>query len=508
MSLTVAEAYSILGVLSSCGVFDTPELKSYASGFVRCDDRQFVYETDNYYPLHLWRGKYGINYSAIDDFFGKITDAKISSECSLRGSVVREERDLSSGSPKAEAFYKDDEHLIDLDNRQRYFYGLTPLDPTWDRVIMYSSTYETRKRTEIFFEGNRIRKIIYEWRNTIHKLRSGEFNGYYIESDMDVVTRNRQMILPKTDRGREQTLTPSHLMIPTFMLAQLHVTLGGSRSGISSFNSSNDQTLPVPQTPAESREDFTRITEEYIASCPSDYQRDLDRFILNKRVRVRYTAGDIFRVQTSMNQYTYGLIIGKIRQLEMWPEVPKGDPIQLMMTQPVIYRQYDILTSNPDMTTEELSSIPLLDIYMADDSEILFATYPVVDHKDLVEDDIDLGFGMFAQIRTIVWGLSMQTFDVLTWMKAGFDEKYSDPLCKSGEGRLIMTYGAGMSIRIEKGEEKTESFLRRRENEQKQKEKVIRVLGLDPENAYDDFARRSGGLTRQQYIDIAKVRYR
>lgn len=501
LALTAADAYSIMGVLASCGVYDTPEYKSYARGFVRCDEREFVYETDIYYPLHLWRGKNGINYAAIEAFFGELTAGKLAAKHVIRGKVEREEKALTTNTSKAEVFFKDGEHVIDMDNRQRYYFGLAPMDPTWDRIVIYSATHNNMKRSEIFFDGDRIKKIVFEQKRI-------DYFEYYMEADMDVATRSRRMILPKTDRGREHTITPSLLMTPTHMHAQLHVYLNGRSAGAWTFNSSNDQALPLPSTNFETREDFARFAEEYIASCPSDYRAQLDRFIHKKRVKVRFTAGDIFRAQISTTQYTYGLILGKVRQLEKWPEIPKGHPIMCTMTQPLLIRQYDIITTNPHMTAEELSLIPLMHMHLAQDNEILWATYPIVCHKDLAEEDIDLGFGINSRLRTIIWGLSMHTFDEKSWSAAGFEDTHAVGICSQGDGKSTMTYGVFMGIQIDSGDGENDYILPRKEHEFKQKEMVTRLLGLDPENACDDFARRYGGITRKKYIEFAKTRYK
>ncbi|MGN1417615.1 MAG: immunity 26/phosphotriesterase HocA family protein, partial [Oscillospiraceae bacterium] len=404
LDLTAADAYSVLGVLSSCGFFDTPDHKGYAGRFVPCNERQFVYETDIYYPLNFWRGKYGINYSAAEKIFGAEIAEKLSPETAIRGAAVREEPKKKPSGSKAEQYFTEGEHLIDLDDRMRYYYGLSPMDSRWDRLVKYSVTHSLRKRSEIYFEGNTVKKLIFE------ELAGENGYRYYLEADMDVPTNDRRLILPKTSRGREQPLTPSLLQTPAYMLGQLHVVLGGRSAGVMVFNSSNDQELPIPYRPIENKEDFEKFTEEYISSCPEDYNKILDNFRKKKRVTVKFTAGDIFRVQVSPTLYTYALILGKVRQLEKWKELPEEHPMRSMMTQPIIFRQYAIVTENPDMTAEELSKVPLLDVEFAQDNEILWETYPIVCSKKPEEKDIDLGFGINSSLKTVVWGLTVHTF--------------------------------------------------------------------------------------------------
>lgn len=504
LDMTAADAYSVLGVLSSCGVFDTPEYKSYASGFVPCNERQFVYETDIYYPLHLWRGKYGINYSAIENIFGQKIAAEISPEAAIRGKAERAEPRKKPSGSKAEQYFTDGVHIIELDDRMRYYYGLSPLDNNWDRVVMYSVTHALRKRTEIFFEGDIVKKVIFEE-------LAGD-NGYrlYHEADMDVPTVGRQLILPKTARGREQKLTPSLLLTPSYMQGQLYVVINSEKGRVSSFNSSNDQSLPLP--PWErlfSAEDFYSYTEKYIASCPEEYEKTLENFRNKKRVTVKFTAGDIFRQQISPTLYTYALILCKVRQLEKWDELPHDHPLRHLMTQPIIYRQYAIVTDDPNMTAEQLRNIPLLDAKIAQDNDILWQTYPIVCSKKLEESDIDLGFGINEKLRTIAWGLAMHTFREDEWHFSCNGRKGQNHLSFNALNHTVsMAYGVALGISLENNGGMAGEIPRRGSNNDIIKKLLCEYFGFSPETACDEFAEKFGGLTRKQFIELAEKRFK
>lgn len=504
LDITIPDAYSILGVLSSCGVFDTPEYKSYASGFVPCVDRQFVYELDIYYPLNLWHGKHGINYSAIEKIFGSKIAAEISPDTAICGAVEHKEPKKKPSESKAAQYFTDGRHLIELDDKMRYYYGIAPLNPEWDKEVIYSLTHSIRKRTEIYFEGNVIKKIIYEE-------LSGD-TGYrlYQEVDMETSTNNKRFVLPKTSRGREQKMTPSLLLTPTYMQEQLWVNINSDDGTVFSFNSSNDQQLPIPFLfPIKSAEDFYAYTEKYIASCPEDYDKVLDKFHNRKRVTVKFTAGDIFRAQLTPTLYTYALILGKVRQLEKWQELPESHPMRKMMTQPIIFRQYAIVTENPNMTAEELREIPLLDPQFSQNNEILWATYPIVCSKRLEERDIDLGFGVNEHLKAIVWGLTVHTFaENEEWI---FDVDSNrqislsfDALSKS----LSMCYGVSLGINLDKNNYTAGIIAHEEKPNDLIKKQICDYYGFKPETACDEFAEKFGGLTRKQFIELAEKRFK
>ncbi len=351
LSLAAADAYSVLGVLAACGVFDTPQFQSHVSDFVAYDDLLLEFDSDVYYPLHLWRGRDGINYEAIGMVMGAQIAERISAQTAIRGKVSHKEPIRKSFESKAMECFTEGEHLIELDDRLRYYYGLAPLNPKWDKEVRYSVTHNWKKRSEIYFEGNVVKKIIFEQ-------RYGEAEGgKYQEVDMEVATNNRQFVMPKTNRGREQKLTPSLLLTPTYMHEQFYVFIDGEGGGVSCYNSVNDQELPLPTMCLASAEEFYALSESYISSCPEQYKEVIEKFHKKKRVTVKFTSGDIFRQQLTPTLYGYGLILGKVRQLEKWPELPKEHPLRHVMTQPILYRQYSVVTENPNMTVEELKKI-------------------------------------------------------------------------------------------------------------------------------------------------------
>ena len=484
LDLTLPDAYSILGVLSSCGFFDTPDCKSCAEGFVPCNKREFVYETDIYYPLNMWRGKHGINYSAAEKIFGRDIAARLTPE---KGAVQRKEPRRRKGAAE-DRYYDGNDNIIRLDDRQRFYYGLAPLDESWDKTAYYKVNDTVKERTEIWFEGDVIKKLIVE--------SSTESGIYYLESDMNSPTNGRRTVLPKTSRGREQPVTPSLLQTPTYMLGHLMITTGKNSHGVCSYNSSNDQLLPIPYEIIPTKENFFSFSERYIAMCDSspDYGALLENFRSQKRVTVKFTSGDIFRVQLTPSLYTYGLIICKVRQLEKWEELPRSHPFRSLMTQPIIFRQYAIVTDNRSMTADELENIPLMDMQIAQDNEILWETYPIVCSKKLRESDIDLGFDANTYRRQIIWGLTVHDYD---------DE--TEQLIKA-HGSDSRTGGVALAINMNCNGYKA-GIIPFTPKDTELKKKLAEHFGLDIDRACDSFAEKFGGITRRKFIELAEERF-
>lgn len=483
--------YVVLGVLSACGVFDTPEHMGYAGGFVKDSEKGFENECDLFYPLNYWRGKHGVNYSAVKRIFGGVTGELLNEEHTIRGEIKGDHAPEVKKKSKAEQYFKEGEHCIHLTNEQRYYYGLSPIEEHWDKVVKYSVTHNLHKRSETFFEGYTIKKMIFEQKY------AGEGDkpnaDYYQEFDMEEETENRTLLIPKTSRGRKKPWTPSMLMTPTYMREQLEVIMKKNSDQISSagsYNSQNDQMLPLPLV--RSGENFEEYTRRYIASLPEEYHQVIANFHEKQRVRVKYGPGDIFRVQISPSAYTYGLILGVGRDVLKWDRVPADHPMRPMMAQPILFRQYRIVTENGDMTPEDLADVEMFPMELAQDNEILWETYPIVGHKRLEENDIDLGFACSRKTGEVYWGFSHFTVnpdiyqDVFAdrngeWFTAGFATSLWIPICMVEDvtGKPVEKV---MWCQLE---------LRRR---------ILKELGMPADSTLDDIAARFGGPTRKEYI--------
>ncbi len=504
LDLTRSNAYSILGVLSACGVFDTLEYQSYASGFTNWDDLQFVYEPDMYYPLNLWRGKDGINYGAFAPVFGAEIAQRLTPQTAISGTAEREPQKKTASDLAAEEFFKGFEMPVQLDDRTRYYYGLSPMDPAWDKVVITSLRHLHPRYTELYFEGDTIRKMVHVDLTAQRELID------FQEIDMDARTNGRRMLLPKTAKGRPQTLTPSHLMVPTYMQANFSLVSCG-RMQPYAFNCSNDQQLPLPYADLKDVSEFAEYTEQYIASCPEEYHRVLENYRNQKRVTVRFTGGDIFRVQLTPTLYTYCLVLGALRGILRWKVLPEEHPFHHAMTQPIIFRQYALITENGNMTAEELRQYPLLEAKYAQDNEIIWGTYPITDHKALEEADVDFGFWISDRLQSVAWGLTYHRFDE---DPCGiFAQKQTAPafLCVNGlTGAQYMTCSVGVSIRagLETGGFRAGALPCPAPRNADTMHRLTEHFGFSPETAADEFAELFGGITRKRFIELTEQKHK
>ena len=123
---------------------------------------------------------------------------------------------------------------------------------------------------------------------------------------------------------------------------------------------------------------------------------------------------------------------------------------------------------------------------MAQDNEVLWATYPIIGRKRLVEKDIDLGFACSKKSGEVYWGFSHFSInpDIYQDMFEGYHGDWMD------HGFLT---SLGISIHEEMSKVITRQMeLRRR---------VLKELGMPKDATLDDIASRFGGPTRADYIE-------
>lgn len=506
------EIDTILGVLSMCGIFQTEQDKGYIYGFTKSSDRGFVYECDLYYPLIWWRGKYGVNYSAVKEIFGSITGTMLAEDNKISfynaSNIETVEKPKAKRKIQAEKFFEEDKYSIEFRYGERPYFALDEIDPAWEKVTMFSTTYSLHKRTVFFFDGDVIRKIIYE---EIREYDDGSSRCHlYSELNTEIFTKNRDTILPKTERGREKSLTPTNAMGGSYTECHFHVLFGTDKDDcyMHCANSKNVQYLHfLGYEGIKDNSDFRKYVEEYVKNCPENHMKRIDRVRNSKHVTVKFSAGDIFRVEFDCRYYGYGIILGKIRELEKWEEIPKDHVFRGQMTQPIIYRMYDIVTENGNMKKEDLQDIELLPLDIAQDNEIIWGTYPIVDTKILEEKDIDLPFSIISPSKNepnkvkITWGTAMTELDA---------EKVPELL-----NRRTNIYATSLSMNFsyllsKHGYKPTDLYKEKLKfkDSTELKRKLVEYLGEAEDFDMDAFAKSFGGITRKQYIELAYERFK
>ena len=80
----------------------------------------------------------------------------------------------------------------ELSNKQRKYFGLSLVSEDWDKVRLSDSV-------TVYYQGDSIVKVLH-------------FGFGYEEYDTAIATKDRQWLLPKTTKGKEQKLSVSRIL--------------------------------------------------------------------------------------------------------------------------------------------------------------------------------------------------------------------------------------------------------------------------------------------------------
>lgn len=533
--------HCILGVLSICGILESAEHKGFMHSFTNSGDIGGYRDGLSFYPLFYWRGKDGVNYTAVGEIFGSFSGDKLLPDNAVISVDEAVKAPVKKNNSKAEQYFTDSIYCITLTDEERRYLALDPLDKSWETVSMYSVTYCLKKRTVLFYEGNTIVKVIYE-EHSVNEDGSYSWRSYN-EFDTHLETENRTMLLPLTSRGRAKPITPTNVMAVKPFGCNLYIYLQNEKSYISANNLRNNQVISVGETDRVrkimSDEDFHEFMRYYIPTCPDDYFERIAAVRNMEHQTVIFKAGDIFRCQVDRQHYAYGIILGKTRELEKWNELPAEHSFRHLMTQPIIVRMYDFITTDKEMTTKSLLGKTLRPPVVCSDNDIIWGTHKIIDHKQLEPDDIQFNIQLARQVVKnehftpftaeafvkmspknpkpkmnepralyVEWGFS--SFEI-PW------ENVPDNIRQLLEEGAYFDGGVAMSISADLCGKTLDDILKENPKHMirhnlllpENREKfnlVMNFLVLPDGCTLDDFAAKYGGISRQEYIELTYKR--
>lgn len=418
------------------------------------------------------------------------------------------------------------EYYIKITNEERRYLGLDPVMEEWDTTQFYSKTNHWHKRTTVFWEEDVIKKVIVEQKKVVSSDNHIIYHSIQ-EDDTNLLTENREWLLPLTNRGKRKKITAANVLAVTPLGCTFHFHLDLYKNVLTSMsicNARNNQRIATGEhkkiNKIRNDADFHQFMKYYKETCPQDYFDRIERLKYSRHKTVKYETGDIFRVEVDRFHYCYGLITGQIRKIRKWKELPQRHSLQSLMMVPIMIRYYDVRTSNPDLSAGKLAQYPLGRVTICGDNDIIWGTHTIVEHKELIEDDIEFGLVCY-RIKSTGVDLPVHTYDMFV----------SDGMAEYPESfDLYVEWGTAVTILpFEKISKQLQEYLKDyhspyggvavriypeliQENSFEYKgnllndiNKEIRTelflcLGLNEEAAFDDFAVMFGGLTKKEIL--------
>ncbi|WP_234257038.1 immunity 26/phosphotriesterase HocA family protein [Pectobacterium sp. IFB5596] len=364
----------------------------------------------------------------------------------------------------------------------RPYFGLEPLAAEWDILTVRDGYF-------ICFEGDTIRK----------RITATALN--YQEEDVIIHTRGREVILPRTSRGKEKKLTytsVSSVMADGIVFSAGIRTLNSGNYGyINASNHRNSIRLPLPECrDLTSKEEIVDWLNSYRERLPVDYENKLERLRSMKNQQHKTIPGDIFRVEIDLHTDGYVLVIGNLRQMQKDELFAEHSIWHDVMTMPLFVRPYLFRTTERNPALSEIMASPLSEkCWIVMDDAFLRGNYQYVGSKILAEEDIlfPVGYGSSISVHKNDYRLS--------WGPSSISKAGQDTALKAE--RNYINNGAYSSVSadcfVERGfPDRDKTLLNPKHREVW--EQVLAEFGFPPETTYDAFAQHTGGMTRAAYL--------
>ncbi len=262
--------------------------------------------------------------------------------------------------------------LYELTNEQRRYFGLIPVAESWDRRSLSD-------KITIYFEGHKIVKML-------------NYSYGYVEYDCNINTKDKQILLPKTSRGKEQKLTiPRILKIKGSGVVFSGSFLGG---GITVYdNARNVFFIKGYCEDGEIRnyQDIDNWISTYKTKLPADYFEWLNGQLSLKRLSVHLREGDVLAFKISQTEHGFARILLDVfsdreKLAAMRPELNWVHARSILVAPYAYYSK----TLNIDLDTlVSKKTMPAIFIF---DLDVYRGEMPIVGFRPLIEVDKQITF--------------------------------------------------------------------------------------------------------------------
>ena len=375
-----------------------------------------------------------------------------------------------------------------LNNGQRPYFGLDSIDPKWEGVAL-------KPGIALFYDGDAIKKFIV--------FRPNDYYAEFMECDMNLQTRGRELILPKTDKGKLKKITFSSISAetPSGCVFKLYY---GNRQSLAVYCPRNHLTLPIsPDLKFKSLRDYQAWKDEYIATCPKDYFEKIERMKITPHRTIKYYNGDIFRFEIDREYYGFGIILGQLKPMRKQKLIPKLHLLDSVMCVPLIVRLFNFRTKNKDISVDELTESPMLPARFLADNGIIWGKYEIIGNKMLEVNDIDfpvqVGYTQSEpRLFRFCWGNGMAITD-----KVDEVEKILSQTTVAPGSWNLHFFNNVVSIVLEGAPPEMQWQPLSHVIDGQAKKAVYHVFQFPENMTFDDFNTKYGGMTRQEYADYA-----
>jgi len=284
--------------------------------------------------------------------------------------------------------------MFELNNDQRKYFGLEPIESHWEKVPLKGDTY--RPETVLYFEENTIRK---------HILST---NYQYQETQYNELTENREFILPKTKKGKPKKLTASVLEKKTPISVFLDVVKDGN---LYLGNHSTNRTFYSRYWEyKQAKTNIEYLINDFIKASPENHFEEIEKFRNAKRKNIKYKSGDFFAFKIGRTDYGFGRILFDINKARKKKYFHEEHGLYRLMGPPLIIKIYAYISNTKEADPAVLKSQPSLPSEYMMDNAVFYGDYEIIGHQELAKEEFDfpMSYGRSLDSRQkafFQWGL-------------------------------------------------------------------------------------------------------
>lgn len=282
----------------------------------------------------------------------------------------------------------------ELTNDQRKYFGLDPIETHWDKVVFKGDTY--RSESILYFDKDTIKRHIVST------------DKEYSEKQYDELTKDRSILLPKTDKGKEKKLSASVLeqRQPTGVYLSIncgHLTIGNYNSQTTFYSTRWD-------SEQHSEKNIFDFINDFIANSPENHFAEIERYKNLKRQNTKFKSGDYFCFKLDRTNFGFGRLLLDVNKIRKKKLIDDFHGLGLLMGPPLIIELFAFSSTIKKVSIEDLDKQPKLPSDFMMDNLLLYGEFEIIGHREIKDDEFDfpISYGRSIDQRRIVflqWGL-------------------------------------------------------------------------------------------------------
>ncbi|AIZ65132.1 hypothetical protein PK28_09345 [Hymenobacter sp. DG25B] len=371
----------------------------------------------------------------------------------------------------------------ELTNEQRKYFGLDPIESHWDRVTFKGDKY--RAESILYFDKNTIKRHILSTENE------------YSEKQYNELTKDRVILLPKTDKGKGKKLTAS--VLDTRHPAGVYLSVNCGNLIIGNYTSQTTFYSSSWDNEEQSKKSVSEIINDFIENSPENHLAEVKDFKKLKRENIKFKSGDYFCFKIDRLNYGFGRVLLDVKKIRNQKLIDDFHGLNLLMCAPVIIELFACKCKEKSVGINILDNQPKLPTDVMMDNLLLYGEFEIIGHREIKDEEFDfpISYGHSIDQRGVVflqWGLIHKELPLEKFCKyvagenafdhnpygyysIGFRPHYdSVDVWKTIENKGVFSF--------DNAREYTSKWDLRNPNNKYIKDEIFKVFGLDATKGY------------------------